>query len=214
MSTIFDLSDKQQINKSIIAAKNALNKDELIVFPTDTVYGVAANAFSENGIQKLLLTKNRGSNFPPPVLISSKEMVYVFAENINKESQVLMEKFWPGALTLIFESNPNLECGLGKNIETIALRIPNNKYNLELLTLCGPLAVSSANCHGKKPAHTYEEAYRQLGNKISVYIKHRIIEKEKLSSTIVDTTKTPMHILREGLISFEQLQGVCPDITI
>ncbi|MFT4186691.1 MAG: L-threonylcarbamoyladenylate synthase [Micrococcaceae bacterium] len=214
MSKIYDLSDKDQRTAGLVAAKTAINADELAVVPTDTVYGVAADAFSHIGVKILLAAKARGTNFPPPVLISSKNSVSTLARDVPEAAQKLMDKFWPGGLTLIFHAQSTLDWNLGETKGTVALRVPNQEDTLELITLSGPLAVSSANRHGKKAATTIEEAHKQLGEAVQVYLDAGDLGAENESSTIVDATESPMKIVRQGSISAEELQKVVTDIKV
>ncbi|MFT4147190.1 MAG: L-threonylcarbamoyladenylate synthase [Micrococcaceae bacterium] len=212
MSKIFDLSNTTERGDGIVAAKTALNDDELVVFPTDTVYGVAADAFSKIGVKILLAAKARGTNFPPPVLISRQETAAALAAEITEDAQKLMDEFWPGPLTLIFKSQPSLTWDLGETHGTVALRVPDQKDALELLTFCGPLAVSSANRHGFEAATTIEQAHEQLGEAVAVYLDGGDLGADQESSTIVDTTQTPFKVVRAGALSLDSLQNIVPSI--
>ncbi|MFC0582582.1 L-threonylcarbamoyladenylate synthase [Micrococcoides hystricis] len=216
MSELFDCNDEEQREAGMTAAKDALARRECIVLPTDTVYGIGADAFSAQAVATLLAAKGRNRNMPPPVLIGSFNILPALASDIPTAAVDLTEKFWPGALTLIFKAQPSLNWDLGNTHGTVALRIPDDDFARELLASTGPLAVSSANRHGQPPAATAQAAQEQLAAAVTVYLDDgpRLEDsaEEPVVSTIVDCTEEPFHVLRQGSVSLEQLQEVVPDI--
>ena len=138
------------------------------------------------------------------------------ATDVPAEAQALAEAFWPGGLTLILHAQPSLDWDLGETKGTVALRIPADEVAQDLLTLTGPLAVSSANRTGQAAAQTAAEAEAQLAESVEVYLEGgpRPAEgAEALASTIVDATALPLRVVRQGAISLERLRGVVPDST-
>lgn len=181
--------------------------------PTDTVYGVAADAFSPQAVATLLAAKGRGRNMPPPVLIPRIGTMEGLAVDIPDDARKLAEKYWPGPLTLIFHAQPTLDWDLGDTVGTVALRVPDDQLALDLLTLTGPLAVSSANRTGQAAAQTASEARVQLAESVEVYLEggFRPLEgTDPTPSTIVDATGLRLRVVREGAISLEDIKRMIP----
>lgn len=210
----FDANNSQDRVAGLEAAKVALAAQRCIVMPTDTVYGIAADAFSAQAVSTLLASKGRGRNMPPPVLIPSIQTMDGLAISVPEDARALAEEFWPGALTLILLAQPSLTWDLGETRGTVALRVPDDEVARELLSVTGPLAVSSANRTGNPAATTAEEAFEQLGESVDVYLEAgvRPLSGESLSSTIVDFTRTPPRVVRQGALELEALRAVVPSL--
>jgi L-threonylcarbamoyladenylate synthase len=221
MSTIFDCSDESQLLAGMRHARQAIGRGDLIVIPTDTVYGVAADAFSPAAVQRLLDAKGRGRDQPPPVLIGTKETLAALAESVPEPVERLVEEFWPGGLTIVLPAQPSLVWDLGETLGTVAVRMPEGRVALELLAETGPLAVSSANLTGEAAAISAFDAERMLGDSVSVYLADGL-SKDGIASTIVDATSLvrrdadsepgTVRILRDGAVTREQLQEVLGDL--
>jgi len=208
MPRILDISLDPEA--AIEAAADAVADGKCIVLPTDTLYGIGANAFDPDAVQRLLNAKQRGRDMPPPVLVGDFMAVRTLVENVTDEIQAVAEKFWPGALTLILVAQPNLRLDLGERGQTVAIRIPDHDFTRELLRATGPLAVSSANISGEPAATTAAEAKAQLGRGVEVYLDGGPAG-DSVSSTILDLTG-PARILREGKISRAELAEVLPEL--
>ncbi|MDQ1593897.1 MAG: L-threonylcarbamoyladenylate synthase [Arthrobacter pascens] len=196
-------------------ARRAILEKKCVVFPTDTVYGIAADAFSPQAVTMLLASKGRSRSMPPPVLMPRLNALDGLATDVFPEARQLAEAFWPGGLTLILHAQPSLDWDLGDTKGTVALRIPADEVAQELLTLTGPLAVSSANRTGQAPAQTAFEAQSQLAESVEVYLEggFRPVEgTDALPSTIVDATSRPLRVVREGAVSLERLREVVPGL--
>ena len=183
--------------------------------PTDTVYGIAADAFSPQAVATLLAAKGRGRKMPPPVLVPRPKTMDGLATDVSAEARDLAEAFWPGGLTLIFHAQPSLTWDLGETKGTVALRMPDDELALELLAATGPLAVSSANRTGQPSAQTAAQAMEQLAESVDVYLEDGFRPAEgatAVPSTIVDCTSCPLRVVREGTISLETLRTVVPDV--
>ena len=204
----FDL--RTDSRAAIEAARAAIAAGECIVLPTDTVYGIGANAFSADAVQRLLDAKGRGRDMPPPVLIAEPGMLDALGVNVSTFARRLADKFWPGALTLVVEMQSSLRIDLGETAGTIALRVPDHDAARSLLRRTGPLAVSSANASGQPSATTVDEAIAQLGDSVSVYLDAGPTPGP-VASTIVEFVSDPAGVvLREGIISFDSISDVAP----
>lgn len=192
---------------SIDAAVHAVSRGEVIVLPTDTVYGVGADAFSPDAVARVLAAKGRDRQMPPPVLIPSLRTVDGLAIDVPPAARALMEACWPGPLTVIVKAQPSLAWDLGETHGTVALRVPDHGAALALLARTGPLAVTSANRTGQPAATSADDAKDQLGSAVSVYLDAGD-SPLGVASTIVDATGPALAVVREGGISWDRLVEV------
>ncbi|HET9778917.1 MAG TPA: L-threonylcarbamoyladenylate synthase [Propionibacteriaceae bacterium] len=190
------------------AAREAITDGECIVLPTDTVYGIGVDAFSAEAVQRLLDAKKRGRDMPPPVLIAEPVLFRTLAVDVPATAQALVDKHWPGALTVICRIQPSLQMDLGDTEGTIALRVPDHELARDILRQTGPMAVSSANISGQPAALTCDEAIEQLGDAVSVYLDGGPLGGAGgAPSTIVDFSRgEDGEVLRRGGISVEKLR--------
>jgi L-threonylcarbamoyladenylate synthase len=209
MSARFDCADPAQLLQGIAEAEAALRRGELVVLPTDTVYGIAAEAFDPVAVDGLLKAKGRGRDMPPPVLVGTVRAAMALVMDLADTGKDLIDEFWPGGLTLVCRSSPTLVWDLGETKGTVAVRMPLHHVALDLLKKTGPLAVSSANVSGQPSATTADEAMAQLGDSVSVYLDAGPCAGD-VPSTIVDLTGSVPRLLRRGVISVERLQDVVP----
>jgi tRNA threonylcarbamoyl adenosine modification protein (Sua5/YciO/YrdC/YwlC family) len=194
------------------AAVDAIEAGDLVVLPTDTVYGVAADAFKADAVQRLLDAKSTGRDMPPPVLISVVESLDALATDVPDAGRKLCEEFWPGPLTVICHAQSSLMWDLGDTQGTVSLRVPDHENTRELLSRTGPLAVSSANKSGQAAALDVYDAEDQLGESVAVYLDGGEAAGGA-SSTIVDITGDTPRVVRVGAISLDQLRAVVPEVT-
>lgn len=220
MSSVFDCRDDSQLLAGMRHARQAIARGELVVLPTDTVYGLAADAFSPTAVQRLLDAKGRGRDMPPPVLVAGRDMLAALVEEIPEAVQKLVDAFWPGGLTIVLPAQPSLTWDLGETLGTVAVRMPDQRIALELLAETGPLAVSSANLTGRDAAIIASDAQDMLGDSVAVYLEQGYCESG-VPSTIVDATSLVgtaddagplVRILREGAVTREQLEEVLGDL--
>jgi tRNA threonylcarbamoyl adenosine modification protein (Sua5/YciO/YrdC/YwlC family) len=211
MSVTFDCNDAVQRERGIGAAIAAIRRNELVVLPTDTVYGLAADAFTPIAVDTLLSTKGRGRDMPVPVLVASRAMAEALTTTLSEAGRKLADAFWPGALTLVTMHSAGLVWDLGDTRGTVALRMPDHPVALALISETGPLAVSSANRSGEAPATTVPEATEQLGEDVSVYLDAGRCDRA-LPSTIVDLTADVPRILRLGALAGDDLRAVVPEL--
>lgn len=207
MSVWYDCTDPAQRTLGVEEAAAALRKGDLAVLPTDTVYGVAADAFSPVAVASLLAAKGRGRQAPPPVLVGTVRAALALVEDMSAAGKDLIDEFWPGGLTLVLSANRSLAWDLGDTKGTVAVRMPMHPVTLDVLRETGPLAVSSANRSGEPPATTAEQAQAQLGETIAVYLDSGPCPGDS-PSTIVDLTGPIPRLLRRGVIPADRLRRV------
>ncbi len=207
MSDVFECADEEQRSEGIAAAVAAVLKGDLVVLPTDTVYGIGADAFRPAAVQDLLAAKGRGRDMPPPVLVGSVRAASALVEDLGPYGQDLIDEFWPGGLTLICRASRSLKWDLGDTKGTVAVRMPQSEIALELLAQTGPMAVSSANLTGQPAATTAAAAREQLGDSVEVYLDGGPCEAD-VPSTIVDLTGEMPRLLRRGAVPIGRLREV------
>lgn len=211
----FDLTDSAQLLAGMRAARKAIGRGALIIMPTDTVYGVAADAFTPLAVAALLAAKGRDRTSPPPVLIPNRATATALAEHIPEALEPLLEEHWPGPLTVIVRARPQLGWDLGDTNGTVALRIPGQPLAIELLEDTGPLAVSSANLHGLPAPKTAARGVSMLGGAIEVVLdagevgEHYEPYEKQNGSTIIDASRADglLRIVRQGVLSRETVAG-------
>jgi L-threonylcarbamoyladenylate synthase len=213
VSLHFDTSDPAERERALEVAAGAARRGQLVVLPTDTVYGLGCDAFSPTGVSALLAAKGRGRDMPVPVLVGTPETIEGLAYALSKAARDLVEAFWPGALTVVVRHQPSLAWDLGDAHGTVALRMPLHPVALELLRIVGPMAVSSANRSGSPPATTYAEAEAQLGDSVAVYLDAGT-SGEAVPSTIVDVSGPVPRLLRLGALDLDTLRSVAPDLLV
>jgi L-threonylcarbamoyladenylate synthase len=203
----FATESAEDRESAIEAASLAIQRGDLVVLPTDTVYGVAADAFDPAAVSSLLAAKGRGREMPPPVLVSGISTIDALAVNIPSYARALVEEFWPGPLTLVCHQQASLQWDLGDTRGTVAVRMPNHDIALEILERTGPLAVSSANRTGMPAATDAEQAMEMLGEEVAVIVDGGASPGGE-ASTIVDATGPQGRVLRRGALSLETLNKV------
>jgi tRNA threonylcarbamoyl adenosine modification protein (Sua5/YciO/YrdC/YwlC family) len=211
VSKTFDCSDDGERGRGLAEAAAAIRRAELVVVPTDTVYGIAADAFSAAAVNLLLAAKGRGRDMPVPVLVSSRAMLDAVVREVTDDAGKLVDAFWPGALTLVLHETPHLAWDLGEARGTVAVRMPDHPIISALIEQTGPLAVSSANRSGQPPASTTMDARLQLGASVSVYLDGGP-GGPAVPSSIVDLTGDTPRLLRAGAVDQDALRAVLPDL--
>jgi tRNA threonylcarbamoyl adenosine modification protein (Sua5/YciO/YrdC/YwlC family) len=208
---LYDCADPLVRPDAIDAAARAVQAGQLVVLPTDTVYGIGADAFDATAVTDLLTAKGRGRDMPVPVLVGSWSTIDGLVTYVPAQTRSLIEAFWPGGLTLVVEHAPSLAWDLGDSRGTVAVRMPLHPVALELLDRTGPMAVSSANRSGQAAARTAEEAQDQLAGSVQVYLDGGPA-RVGVASTIVDVTTETPRVLREGAVTVEALRRVVPSV--
>lgn len=211
VADLYDCSDPDARAAGLDAAAAALAAGELVLLPTDTVYGVAADAFTPPAVAALLAAKNRGRTMPVPVLIGEASTLVGLVTVVPPVATRLAEAFWPGGLTLVLEHAASLAWDLGDAEGTVAVRLPDDEVARDLLRRTGPLAVSSANRSGRPAATTADEAVAQLGSQAAVALDDGPRDASA-ASTIVDCTVPAPRVLRVGAVPVDALREVVPEI--
>lgn len=213
MSTRYDCADEDMLESGLAAATTAIRAGELVVLPTDTVYGLGADAFDPVAVARLLEAKGRGREMPPPVLVGSPATLDALASQMPEWARTLVEHYWPGPLTIVVRQQGSLQWDLGETRGTVAVRMPHDKVALELLARTGPLAVSSANLTGMPAATNADEAAEMLSAQVAVILDGGPTTDD-LPSTIVDCTGAQPRVLRVGAIGVEELRAVLAESEI
>jgi L-threonylcarbamoyladenylate synthase len=211
VADVYDCSDPEGRAAGLDAAAAAIGEGKLVLLPTDTVYGVAADAFTPAAVTGLLAAKNRGRAMPVPVLIGEASTLGGLVVNLPPVANDLAHAFWPGGLTLVLEHAPSLAWDLGDAEGTVAVRLPDDDLARDLLRRTGPLAVSSANRSGRPAATTAQQAVDQLGDHAAVVLDGGP-RAAATPSTIVDCTGAVPRVLRVGVLTVDELRGVVPEI--
>jgi tRNA threonylcarbamoyl adenosine modification protein (Sua5/YciO/YrdC/YwlC family) len=204
---MLDCRDPLNRSEAIAAATDAVKSGRLIVLPTDTVYGIAADAFDNGAVANLLAAKGRGRDMPVGVLVGSWHTISGLVYSVPDAAHELIRAFWPGALSLVVQQAPSLQWDLGDARGTVMLRMPLQPVALDVLRAVGPMAVACANVSGQPPATTAAEAQRQLGDRVDVYLDGGTSEQQA-ASTILDLTGEVPTILRTGPIGARAIADV------
>jgi L-threonylcarbamoyladenylate synthase len=207
VSQRYPTGTEEEREAAVEAAAVAVQQGELVVLPTDTVYGIGADAFDPVAVRGLLEAKGRGRNMPPPVLISAATTLDALAVRVPGYARALVEAFWPGPLTLVCHQQSSLQWDLGDTRGTVAVRMPDHDVARAILERTGPLAVSSANKTGQPAATDADQAIEMLGDDVSVVVDAGP-SPGAAASTIVDVTGDQGRVLRRGALSLEQLNEV------
>lgn len=207
MSERFSCTDPDERESGLEAAVTAIREGALVVLPTDTVYGIGADAFDPGAVRRLLAAKGRGREMPPPVLVSARSTLDALATEVSAAARALADAFWPGALTLVCTHQPSLRWDLGDSRGTVAVRMPDHDLALDLLGRTGPLAVSSANRTGRPAPMSVDDAEQMLAESVAVYLDDGKTPGGT-ASTIVDTTGAAPRVLRAGVIGVDELREV------
>lgn len=213
MARRYDCNDATDRAMGLREAASAVRRGELVVLPTDTVYGIGADAFSAEAVADLLEAKGRGRNMPTPVLIGSPNTLHGLVTDFSEQAWELVDAFWPGALTLVAKHQPSLMWDLGDTRGTVAIRMPLHPVAIELLTEVGPMAVSSANLTGHPAPEDCDAAQGMLGDSVSVYLDGGPTPGN-VPSSIVDVTRDVPVLLRAGAVPVEELRKVVPDLEV
>jgi len=191
-------------------AISILNDNRLIVYPTDTLYGLGADPFSEIAMTRLYNAKKRPPTMPVPIAVHDLEMAGNLAY-IDDRARILFDKFMPGKLTIVLPKKEVLPDFATAYLKNVGLRIPAHPFVLGLTKKFGPITATSANVHAQEEPHDIKTAYEQLGESVDLYLDCGVLGTSK-PSTIVDLTGKKMRVIREGAISISDIDKVLSNI--
>ena len=186
------------VDKNIKLTKEEI-KNKIIAFPTDTVFGVGALIDDLEAIDKIYELKHRDYSKPLAILASSIDDIIPYVKEVTEDVKEIMNKYWPGALTIIFNKNENVSDKITAGFKTIAFRIPNCNISLDILKQTGPLATTSVNISGNTPLNDYQEINKYFGENIDFIVSENVLSSN-ISSTIIDVTSNKIKIIRQGQI--------------
>ncbi|MBZ8177077.1 threonylcarbamoyl-AMP synthase [Corynebacterium poyangense] len=207
MSGIWKCTDEAGLDRALRAVTESARRGNLIVMPTDTVYGIGADAFNNDAVAGILRAKGRGPDMPVPVLVGSWETAKGLVADYSEDLDALIRAFWPGALSIVTAQAPSLNWNLGDTRGTVMLRMPNHPVAIAVLRAVGPMAVSSANLTGHPPPTTVVDAQHQLGSQVDMYLDGGESEVGTPSS-IIDLSQAQPRLLREAALSAEAIAEV------
>ena len=202
----------EDLPTAIESVRAAIRAGESVVFPTDTVYGIAADPFSPQAVQGLLDAKHRGRDMPPPVLIGDAEVLEAYTRDVPAAARLLANRYWPGPLTLILTAQASLRMDLGETKGSIGVRVPDHEVARSILRATGPLAVSSANISGEPAATDAHEARRQLRGSVAVYVDGGATPGPTPSTIIDFASDLSGRVVRVGAIPLEDLRRLLPGL--
>jgi L-threonylcarbamoyladenylate synthase len=203
MGDVVSLENFAQARDRAVAELQDAN---IVVVPTDTVYAIVADAFETEATQRVFSVKQRGHQLPLGVVIRSPRQINGLVAEVPECAERLMASYWPGPLTLVFNDSAGLSWDLGDTLGTIAIRLPTDDLLLELCAEIGPLACTAARTHGGAMPYTVEEAQRQLGDQVAVYVDGG--RRDGQVSTVVDVTRGWAEVLRSGAIPDRHIEQV------
>ena len=207
MATVYDCSKRDEREAGIAAAAGTIRSSRLVVFPTDTVYGIGCDAFDSLAVKALLDAKGRGRNMPLSVLVGSWSTVDGLVLSVPQVARDLIEAFWPGGLSIVLPHAPSLAWDLGETRGTVMIRMPLHPVVLELLREIGPMAQSGASLTGRPAATDVADAKAQFGDLVQVYLDGGPSENT-MPSSIVDLTDDTPRMLREGAVTRAEVAEV------
>ncbi|MCL2542323.1 MAG: L-threonylcarbamoyladenylate synthase [Nocardioidaceae bacterium] len=206
-------TSEDEIEAAVDAASLAVRRGRPVVLPTDTVYGIGADAFDATAVARLLSAKGRGRDMPPPVLVADATTLDALATSVPDYARTLVERFWPGPLTVVCHQQPSLQWDLGETNGTVAVRVPDHDLARRLLARTGPLAVSSANLTGQPAATDADRAMEMLGEVVAVVIDDGASPGGEASTIIAATDDRP-RVLRVGAISVAEIDEVLAELGV
>ncbi len=202
--------EKATLDAVAYEASDVLSRGGIILYPTDTIYGLGCDALSDTAVKKIYTLKGRVEEKNMSCMVSDRAHIEKLGV-ITRDSEILAKHFLPGALTLVLSKHDTITSGIAHGRDTIGVRIPNHPFSLSLAYIFGkPITVTSANISGMPTEHTVEKILAQFGNKadlIDLVIDAGTLPSS-VPSTVVDCTVSPPRILREGAISSHDIFAV------
>ena len=207
MAEVLQIDPNNFKPRELVRSVEALQKGGIIAYPTETVYGLAADATSDEAVSRVFEAKSRSMDNPISIAISSLSMAYSVGK-LNEQAEDLIQKFLPGPLTVVVEKRPILSDYLSAETGKIGLRMPDHPVASRLIDrFDGPITSTSANISGNPAPTRIEEAVEQLGEKVDIYLDCGRAPGGK-PSTVVDVTESDIEIVRKGPISEDEIRSV------
>lgn len=214
MTEIYKVNPQKPENVILRKAADIIKKNRLVAFPTETVYGLGADALNSDAVKKIFFAKERPIDNPLIVHIADKDDIYVLAKNIPKEAKNLIRNFFPGPLTIVLEKKPIVPDETTARLATVAIRMPENRIAIDLIQASQtPIAAPSANRAGRPSPTKAEHVFQDLKEKVDLIIDGGPT-KLGLESTVVDLTVETPQILRPGAVTIEMLRPVLKKIEL
>jgi len=210
---VLKINEKSPEKDKIDRAAKIINNSGLVVFPTETIYGLGASAFNVEAVKKIFKAKGRPNDNPLIVHIADKDEVYLLASKIPEVAWKLMDKFWPGPLSIVLKKKEIVSDEVTAGLKTVAIRMPQNKIALELIRRAGPIAAPSANISTKPSGTSVKHVIQDFNGKVDCIISSNDSEIG-LESTVISLATNPPLLLRPGKITLEQLREFIPNIRV
>jgi L-threonylcarbamoyladenylate synthase len=201
-------------DRVLVLAAEVLQAGGIVVYPTETLYGIGANAWNPEAIAKIHRLKRRRENKPILVLVATEEAIRGLVVDISPSARTLMKEYWPGPLTIVFAAAPDVPAGLTQGTGTIGIRIPSSGLCRSLVQLCGcPVTSTSANVSGGNSPQSVAGIETALGAGVDLYLDGGMLPPS-LPSTVVDVSGSRPRLIRAGAIAAERLKQTLPDIIL
>ena len=215
MNTTISKIDRNNIDKKIIEnAGKIIKEGSLVAFPTETVYGLGADGLNEEACKHIFEAKGRPNDNPLILHISNISMLYNLTDDINEESKKLMERCWPGPLTIIFKKSDKVPSAVTAGLDTVAIRYPKDEIALALISAANtPIAAPSANLSGKPSPTRAIDVYQDLNGKIPLIIDGGSCDIG-IESTVIDLSEQVPTILRPGFYTYEYIKDILPNVRL
>jgi L-threonylcarbamoyladenylate synthase len=211
---VLQINEQKFSARELIEPVKLLQKGEVVAFPTETVYGLGANAFNESAIKKIFAAKNRPADNPTIIHICNEKQLHLVVQEVPTPAKKLIKRFWPGPLTLVLKKSPRIPFEATAGLDTVAVRMPQNKVALALIKKCGfPIAAPSANSSGKPSPTTAQHVHNDLAGRIHLIIDSGPCEIG-LESTVLSMVEKKPVLLRPGKITVEQIEKVIGKIIV
>lgn len=205
MTQIIRIDPQQSSPESLISAVAILRAGGVVVYPTETFYGLGVDAFNQKAIKKVFTIKGRSFAQPLLILIPEQDYLPRYVTEVSEKARRLMEHFWPGPLTMVFYASPQLPSMLTADTKKIAIRISPHPIARALTSaFAGPLTSTSANISGEQSPATAKEVFSRLDGMIDLIIDGGKTPGQ-MPSTIVDVTSSPPQLVREGVVPFSEI---------
>ena len=211
-TVVIDITTEYE--RALEEAKRLINDGEVVGIPTETVYGLAANALNEDAVRKIFVAKGRPSDNPLIVHIAKFEDLEPLVAEIPEKVKVMAEKFWPNALTMIMKKSDNVSDVVSGNLDTVAVRMPKSDYARAIIEACGcPLAAPSANLSGSPSPTNAKYVFDDMNGRIPLIIDGGNCEIG-VESTVISFAEEPPRLLRPGGITFEEMTELIGEIVV